>query len=373
MRVEGSTLCRHRRSGPPKAGELERLYDLPPLPGVHQSAEAANSLPPDASRKVLRPKLFGTRRRPAGLPGRLAHHPVVDDRGGRVRLRLGFRGTAGYRSANTETLVQLLGCFFARREGHLVRRGRAGGSRRRRFDRRFGGVGVCISVIVGSIDDHSRDRLRNRGVKSEGLRAELGPAAAGGSAQTWRRGVALTVRRRGSHLYSRRSDRAITAQNRIVVSSTSPAGGCIRLGLDLDCLYGTKGGATADDSGATRGRRRNLRLGAVIFNLSAGDVEIGTTTSEAPAEGSGHRNLVIGLNTESKLSPQLVGLVGTALLGADSGRPNVERLVHGACGSRRIVSKAGAAGLRLSLSLQLLLALCLSKHLSLELLSLLNL
>jgi len=101
--------------------------------------------------------------------------------------------------------------------------------------------------------------------------------------------------------------------------------------------------------------------------------------SKASTKSGGPWNLIVRWVTKTELSTQLVSLVGTTHLSAESGCPQIESIDCGACSSWG--SKVGAdspfAGLNLSLSslellllLKLLLHMCLSNEFHLILLSL---
>ena len=135
--------------------ELVRLHDLTTLTRTHERTEAADGLAADPRRKVLRAQLLRPRRRPAGLPHRRAHQPVVSRRRrlDDVRILLGLR-VRGRRAPDTEPLKELPRSLLARRERHdrnVVR----GVGRGRRGGKGLGGANVFpagVSVQVYTVE-----------------------------------------------------------------------------------------------------------------------------------------------------------------------------------------------------------------------------
>lgn len=91
---------------------LVHLNDVATLARIHQRAETSNGLAADACRKVAWAQFISSRRRSTWLPDWLAEHALRQSR---------HNSYGRYRTANAETLIELLGRLFARREWRSVK------------------------------------------------------------------------------------------------------------------------------------------------------------------------------------------------------------------------------------------------------------
>ena len=79
-----------------------------------------------------------------------------------------------------------------------------------------------------------------------------------------------------------------------------------------------------------------------MFQIRGMKVSADCSATESSTEGCGHGKIVVRRSWNSELGLDLICLIGTAHLSAQSGCTKVERIRHGTSRGRRVETKAGA-------------------------------